>query len=246
MSKMKFYIYCFLLLNTFLIGCSKKNDEKTILEKRKNHQSFLARNRTRAQIVLKKDFNFYGIEIIYVQPGESYYQWFGHSLIRFVGSGKSPLEDITISFIADFNDDELDPIKAYYGGYEVLPVIKKWSGTIQEYIVTENRYIDRFIFLSTESQRNIILEELRDWIKDPKVPGTYSFRRNGCTALLLKLLAKATKVDGEKVVFPVEVVPYLKKIGLISWQYRRLNQRSNTLKLSSVISKKSYQRIKND
>jgi hypothetical protein len=227
-------------------SCSKKLNLREIEEKRKGHQQFLTENAQMASLILADDFNFHGIEVLYVQPGESYYQWFGHSLLRLVGSGVSPSEDLTVSFIADFNDDELDPVKAYYGGYEVLPVINTWRRTFKEYAIDEDRYIDRYVFLTSKNGRQNILTHLKSWIENPQIPGTYSFRRNGCTALLLRLLAKGAIVDGDKIVFPVEVVPYLSTLNLISWRFKRLNKNSTFHDKYRMIDKTVYQGVRDD
>lgn len=189
----------------------------------KNHQNYLDGVREKSQLILNEDFNFTGIEVVYVQTGKAYYSWLGHILLRFVGSGETPEKDLGVSFVADFNDYELDNLKAYYGGYQVLPVVDRWENYVSDYFKKENRYLDRFEYLSNEKTREKIKETLRSWIRNPDLAGTYSFRRNSCTALLIKLLASADQdINPKEILFPSEIVPYLKSLKKIGKSYSRI------------------------
>ncbi|WP_164848516.1 DUF4105 domain-containing protein [Halobacteriovorax sp. HLS] len=215
-----------------MISCSKETDPAAEEKFNTSHEKFLNDISKRSKKVLSEDFSFSGVELIYVQSGSIYYQWFGHVFIRFVGSGKTSDEDLGVSFIADFNEYALDNLKAYYGGYTVLPVVDKWENYVRDYTKVEKRYIDRYIFPTTLEQRNDLKKALKSWIKDPSIPGSYSFRRNGCTALLLKLIATFSKdIDSSKVLFPIEVVHYLQQKKKLSFRYERiLPENYNNLK----------------
>ncbi len=227
-----------LMILVTLLGCSKEPPTKEeLLKFETENQKFLDSVKKMSDLVLSSDFKIDGVEVVYVQAGEIYYQWLGHVLIRFVGSGKSPDQDLGVSFIADFNDFNLDNLKAYYGGYEVLPIIDKWENYINDYLVKEDRYIDRYILPLSKEQRKRLADVMKSWIKDPTIPGPYSFRRNSCTALLLRLLASVEeKINGDEVVFPVEVVPYLKSVGKINYRYERLDK-SNYIELQNKMVK---------
>tara|TARA_R110002072_G_scaffold534_4_gene3717 strand:+ start:1168 stop:1890 length:723 start_codon:yes stop_codon:yes gene_type:complete len=235
-----------LLLMTLILltSCFKDKSSESVkaLKFEQEHQEYLDSVKSKSSEILKESFDFQGIEVVYVQAGETYYQWLGHVLIRFVGSGKIPEEDYGVSFIANFNDYNLDNLKAYYGGYTVLPIIDNWGNYLKDYVVKEKRYMDRYIFPVNESVKNKIKETLKDWIVNPENAGTYSFRRNSCTALLLKLLAAGDKeVDGAKIAFPVEVVPYLQSIGKINHSYKRITV-DNYLDLANqIVPREKYE-----
>ncbi len=221
-----------------LFSCSKSKSKHEVDKFNQEHEAFLDKIKVLSNDILNENFNFKGIEIIYVQSGQAYYQWLGHVFLRFVGSGQSPSEDYGVSFIANFNEFNLDNYKAYYGGYTVLPIIDKWKNYINDYLIKEQRYMDRHIIPTNKEQRHKIKMTLRDWIVNPSLPGTYSFRRNSCTALLLKLLQAGLKqINGEKVVFPIEVITYLKSLNLISYSYKRINTNDKIFNMRLDISK---------
>ena len=189
--------YKLLILLSFLtlLACSKNESntsaKQTEAQFYKEHNQMLADNAKRVETILNDDFAFSGLEYIYVDFGKIYYSFWGHALIRFVGSGKSPNEDITLSFIADFNDYELDNWKAYFGGYEVLSVIKPLSAYMDEYIVGESRKMYRYVLNASQKEREKFLNIIRSWIKDTKKAGPYTFRVNNCSGLIMKSLHQA-------------------------------------------------------
>src|SRR5687768_3594837 len=47
--------------------------------------------------VLNEPVPFNRIELVHVGPGANYYSWWGHLLLRLVGSGATPDDDLTVS-----------------------------------------------------------------------------------------------------------------------------------------------------
>jgi len=175
-----------------LWSCSAKDQSKSaIAEFEKNHRAMLLENESRTNLILKDSFSFQGLELIYVGMGKKYYSYWGHALIRFVGSSENPNEDLTLSFIADFNDYNLDNIKAYFGGYDVLTIIKPLSKYMEEYIQEESREMRRYIIQSTQEQRDKFLSVIRHWIIDSRLAGPYTFRSNNCSGLIMKSLERS-------------------------------------------------------
>ena len=178
-----------LLLLLVVISCSGKDQSKAAKDAFYNeHNQMLFENKERSKLILKQDFEYRGLEFIYVDFGKIYYSFWGHGLVRFVGSGKTPLEDLTLSFIADFNDYNLDNMKAYFGGYDVLPELKPLKTYMDEYIKDESRFMHRYILQTTVEQRHKFLKLIQDWVRDNKKPGTYTFRENNCSGLIMKAL----------------------------------------------------------
>lgn len=187
------YLKCLILLVVILLAsCSDKSAKpQSKTEFFEEHNKMLQENKERVQAILSDDFQFQGLEFIYVDFGKVYYSWWGHALIRFVGSGATPNEDWTLSFIADFNDYELDNLKAYFGGYEVLTVMKPLRDYMDEYIKGESREMLRYPIVATREQELKFLLIIRDWIKDAKKAGAYTFRQNNCSGLMMKALYKS-------------------------------------------------------
>ncbi|MAE57753.1 MAG: hypothetical protein CME69_02670 [Halobacteriovorax sp.] len=236
-------IISFIIFILFTACSNSKSPELIAKEKEaflKEHNNFLRDIRKQSDYILSDKFNFDGIEVVYVQSGELYYQWFGHVFIRFVGSGENFSEDLGVSFIADFNDFNLDNLKAYYGGYTVLPVVDRWKNYVRDYTVKEKRYMDRYIIPMSKSEQEKVKQGLKSWIKDPSLPGTYSFRRNSCTALLLKLLALSNNGIKEPIAFPIEVITYLKEIEKVGHSYTRITPDNYQDVMLKVVDKKNY------
>lgn len=233
----------FLILFLSLSSCKESNVSDPIQDDfNQTHSQFLKENKKRAEKVLSNGFHYSGIEVIYVQSGESYYSWFGHVLLKFVGSAKNPKDDISISFIGDFNEVSMDIKKAYFGGYKTLIVIKKFREFIDEYTQKEGRYIERHIIPTSTEERSKILSVLRSWIKRPELAGDYAFRRNGCTALILKLLAKAIpEISPTQIAFPIEVIDYLKSRERISYSFEKITKRNYLEKSNQTLNEQSYQ-----
>lgn len=178
-----------LLILLMVISCSGKDQSKAAKDSfYQEHNQMLFENKERSKLILEDDFEYRGLEFIYVDFGKIYYSFWGHGLVRFVGSGKTPLEDLTLSFIADFNDYNLDNMKAYFGGYDVLPELKPLKTYMDEYIKEESRFMHRYILQTTVEQRDRLLKLIQDWVRDNKKPGTYTFRENNCSGLIMKAL----------------------------------------------------------
>lgn len=165
----------------------------------KKHDLDLEITKNYQEKILKDDFKFERLELIEVSPGEKYYTWWGHLLLRFVGSSASgnPEEDYALSFLADFNDYPVDKWKASVGGYVVMPKIALLSEYRNEYIKNEKRSMKFYKMNSDRVQNQRLLITLRTWINKPETPGTYNFFTNNCAILMNKILVEA-KILKEK------------------------------------------------
>ncbi len=239
--KLLAFVICLIL---GCISCNSKSEQDKIKEKKfySKHNQFLANNALRAKTILAEDFKFDGIEFLYVDLGPIYYSWWGHTVIRFVNSGLTPEEDLTVDFIADFNDYNLDNIKAYFGGYEVLPQVRQLKDLVQDYVVDEKRYLARYILPTNEKIKAELLRILRDWIQNPKNAGDYTFRKNNCSGILLKWLHQSGfELSDDYTYFPFDVPNELliKKIARTPPVY--VYKKEDSLK---AIDKRFYERCR--
>lgn len=179
----------------FMMDPPMSNKTAEYQEWAKKHERELALNRNYQSMVLDDRFKFERLELIEVSPGEKYYSWWGHILLHFVGSGPTADEDLVLSFLADFNDHPVDKWKASFGGYEVMPKLSMLKEYKEEYIKLESREMKSYVLLTNTEQQKNLLNILREWIKNPKKPGGYSFFYNNCVSLLNKLLYEAKILD---------------------------------------------------
>ncbi len=155
----------------------------------KEHNLELDRVKKHQALILSSDFKFDKLEYIEVSPGPRYYSWWGHCMIRLVGSGgANPENDLAISFLADFNDFPLNKLKASFGGYTVLVKVDTMAQFKIDYGKKENRTFDFYDLRTSTEQNKKFLEVLRLWITKPESPGTYSFFFKNCVGLMNQIL----------------------------------------------------------
>ncbi len=196
---------------------------KEYFEWKKNHDMELSRAKVFQQKLLSDQFSFNALQFIEVSPGEKYYSWWGHCLLRLVGSGENgPESDLAISFLADFNDFPLNKVKAGLWGYEVWVKVDTIEQYRKEYIAKENRSMDFYQLNSTEMQRLKLLDTLRLWIINPKSPGSYSFFFLNCVGLLNKLLFESGILpeSGFYGYFTKNLKTEYKKVGVLGDQLK--------------------------
>lgn len=200
-------LFLSMLMMSIIISCGNESSEKLSENKfYQNHNKFLEKNSQKSKIILDKNFKFDGIEFIYVDLGPVYYSWWGHTVIRFVNSGATPSEDITVDFIADFYEYNLDNWKGYFGGYEVLPQIRQLKDLIDDYTIKEKRFLARYILPIDDEIKINLLNKLRDWIVNPENAGTYTFRENNCSGILLKWLHQSGfELTSDYTYFPFDI-----------------------------------------
>jgi hypothetical protein len=230
---MKYYLLIFIFLS-----CQPKTEQKTStaqIKFEKKRLVNLEKNRISSEKFLRNIEQVKGLEIIYISPGKNYYSWLGHLILRFTRDSLDPAGDYSVSFVADFKDFKLDMIKAYFGGYEVLPEIKTFQEMIQDYVITEDRYMKRFKLKIEKTKLRSILSTLKQWILDPSIPGAYSFRRNSCTALPLRLLVNGMDIDPDYIGFPIDVVNYFKAKKLVEYSYPVLNKKNYQQELKNTV-----------
>ncbi|MFA6236576.1 MAG: DUF4105 domain-containing protein [Bacteriovorax sp.] len=221
MKKFKTHIMIFLGVLLFLgyhSALLQDRSSKEYYSWLKVHQDEIVRSQKKQKILLEKDFKFNGLEIIIVSEGEKYYSWWGHILLRLVGSGNdNPDEDLVISFLADFNDFPLNKLKAGLGGYEVMVKTDTLAQYKKEYMEKEHRTMSYSTLISTAEQNSRLLSTIRTWILNPKTPGLYSFFFKNCVGLMNHLLyeARILKQTGFYGYFPKYVISSYKNSGII-------------------------------
>jgi len=224
----------FILIAAILSACSGPSEleiREATLKRAQQNEKMLKENSNYLPLVEAPDFNFYGLEAIYVEIGRPYYSWIGHVFIRLVGSGKTPLEDLGISFLPMFDTPITENLRAYYGGdknkpgYPIFPVVKTWKEFLSDYVQKENRYVDRYVIKSTPELRKNFHKVLLSWMRDYKNIGEFSFKRGNCTYWQLELMKKSGfQVDPKVVVFPINFIYYLKEQNLLSFTYPRITK----------------------
>lgn len=221
MKKVQIYIILFIFSVIFLGYHSAPIQDRTSPEYHvwlNEHIHELARSKEKQKIILSDDFKFNNLEIVIVSEGEKYYSWWGHIMLRLVGSGNgNPDDDLAISFLADFNDFPLNKIKAGLGGYEVMVKTDTLAQYKKEYMEKEHRKMTYNTLLSTKDQNSRLLQTIRKWILNPKTAGIYSFFFKNCVGLMNHLLYEAgiLKEQGFYGYFPKYVINNYKSYGII-------------------------------
>lgn len=181
-----------LLVGLMLKGPTQDRKSDAYFAWRSQHEHELAINRLHQEAILSPHFKFDHLELVEVAPGKKYFSLWGHMMLRFAGSGgANPDQDLVLSFLADFNDFPVDDWKASTGGYVVMPKIGTVAQYKTEYTQGEGRTIFFHPIHATEEKEQLLLTTLRSWIKDPTLPGGYSFFYNNCVSLMTKLLVEA-------------------------------------------------------
>lgn len=236
-----------ILFLILILACSCSGPDSSVstdlLRKRlAERQKLFDENQKIQPLVTNDSFSFYGLEAIYVSIGRPYYSWIGHVFIRMVGSGKTPDDDLGISFLPVFDDASTDNLKAYYGGYPIFPVVKTWREFLHEYVEVENRTIDRHILLTSKAQRDNFKSTLRKWVKSPTEIGDFSFKRHNCTYWQLKLMKEAGfPVDPLNVVFPINFIYYLQDQKLITHTYTTVAKHNLDLTKNELLPRNKYE-----
>lgn len=154
-------------------------------------QEKLARDTWRKLVLLKSlNIENLGLEVWVAHPnGGSLESRFGHTFLRIVGSGKTPSEDIIISFIAQTPYDfrYLDGIT---GAYPVTIQAITLEQTLDQYVVNEGRVVTAIIVPSTNEGRRSLIENLIRMHKEPKNNGHYYFFGRNCTSVLQAILVQ--------------------------------------------------------
>jgi hypothetical protein len=171
------------------------------------------------KVLLDTNFNFDRVELIEVGPGKVYYSLWGHLILRFVGSGKTSEEDLSLSFLAYFSDFPVNRYKASFGGYTVLPKLAYYKNYVEEYQIEEKRFMHAYPITLTQNQKDTLLLKLRSWVIDKSKPGTYSFMLNNCVGVMIKLFIESDIIPKGQLVekrrYPNEVAGIFLKFGLI-------------------------------
>jgi len=166
--------------------------------------------------IFSPQFKFESLEVVYVGPGKPYFSWWGHLLLRFVGSGTQPEKDFAVGFVADFNDFPLNKYKGLMGGYTVMAKLDTLENYYRDYVVNQNREFVRYPLASTQLQRDLLKENLKAWIKDPTKPGSYSFAKNNCVGLMGNLLEESQfRIKGHDSFFPNDFIKNLSSMGVL-------------------------------
>ena len=195
----------------------KDNSSAAYYEWKAKHQADLDLNNSLQLLILNESFHFSEIELVEITPGQKYFSRWGHVMLRLKGSGGNDSQkDLAVSFLADFNDFPVNDLKASLGGY----VVQAKLGTIEQfendYVKIEGRRMFYHEIKTDQKRRDLFLKILRDWIRDPHLPGGYSFFYNNCVSLMVKLLSEAQIVERGLYGYWPKYVPYLfKKAGYL-------------------------------
>lgn len=183
---------------------------------KKEHDLLLAQQSKMAALLMGQDFKFNDVELIHVGPGPAYFSKWGHLMLRFKGSAPTLEDDLTLGFLADFNEFPYSRYKSIFGGYTVLPKLDTLSNYRVKYQQIENRTMDFYLLESSAPEREKLLRTLKQWLTDPRTPGTYTFFSNNCVGLMNRLLFESgifTETQLRDGYFPDDLPPLLKKKG---------------------------------
>lgn len=198
--------------------------------------------------ILSDDYSFSEIDYIHVQKGSKYYSWLGHSLLRF-RTKNNGMDDLTLGFVADFPKD-FDFMLAAFGGengYNPVLAIKSLKEYIKEYIVQEKRFMRFYKLKLNANQKEKVLTNLREWIKNPLLSGKYAYFKNSCTTYITKLLIQSNVTLNSHAGFPFYESPFfiipsrLPKLfflsGVSNYDYFELNEHMNLKEIKRILEK---------
>lgn len=221
MNKYSFIVLSIVVLAIFVWSQTgpfqdRSSDEYKIWHK--SHVAELERAYSFQKLILDNNFKFDSLQFVEVSPGSKYFSWWGHCLLRLVGSGKEgPDSDLMISFLADFNDFPLNKLKASFGGYDIFVKVDTLAQYKVDYSEKEDRTFDFYNLKTNTVQNNDVLTKLREWIRTPQSAGTYSFFFMNCVGLMNKLFfeTKILKENGYYGYFTKYVKYRYENVGLL-------------------------------
>jgi hypothetical protein len=154
-----------------------------------DRNDFLIKNQRSLAELLNSSDELYGIELIIAGPIDHQIESrFGHSLLRFVGSGRSPINDKVLSFGADIDEPILSYAKAVVGSYAIIAEVQSFGEFIKRYVENENRSLSRYIIPTTPEMRKNLIAKLRERVENPHKMGRYKYFTNNCVGALLAYL----------------------------------------------------------
>lgn len=194
----------------------RSGDTPEFQKYKEDHLGMLSRQGEMEQKFLASEFKFNSLELIHIGPGERYFSRWGHIMIRFVGSGSSPSEDLAVSFLADFNDFPVNDVKAFLGGYVVLPKLETMANYHREYFHGEKRFLHSYPLNLSTWESDKLTQTLKAWVKDKSLPGSYSFMSNNCVGLVHRLFEDSGfTLKGDRSYFPGATPAFYYQAGLI-------------------------------
>ena len=182
--------------------------------------------------ILQNDFTFNSVEFVFVGPGAKYFSRWGHVFIRFVGSHPTNKnEDLTLSFLVDANEYNVDNWKGFFGGkYRIYPLINLISDHINHYVNEEHRFLKFYKVNINEKIKSLMIENLRKYILNRDILGSWSFYNNNCTNLLNRYFKESGILSPieEKVgaLYPVEIIENYQKNNILSQQFNECSTSS--------------------
>jgi hypothetical protein len=136
-----------------------------------------------------------GIELITGGPSSAHLQsrW-GHVSIRFVGSGDTQIEDITMEALGLNSPDDAFKetiVKGTNGGYPIFIMFTSIGDIVRQYYFNENRGYSRTIIPSNRKLRIAVLQVIEDWLTTQVGTDRYYFFSNNCASFMAALLDRA-------------------------------------------------------
>jgi len=164
-----------------------------------------------------------GLELISGGPSSAaaQSQW-GHTSMRFVGSGASALEDIVVEAMAlspptDKSSDVI--INGVSGNYAIVLHFGSLGNLIQSYYFSETRGYSRTIIPSTRELRQSLLNTLSEVNQVRIGKDRYYFFTNNCTSYLAWLLETTgfNQVSPPTPFLPARVNLHLRRSFISPW-----------------------------
>ncbi len=145
-----------------------------------------------------------GIEILVAGKGRGLESSFGHAFLRLVGEDGNWANDTVVGFVADPNqvyksEKEREGVSTFKffsgfvtGSYPVSMQVSTLYDFWSQYVIREGRSIERKIILSTEEDRQRLLDTLDEMKNHPNEKlGHYSFLSKNCASLVLESLVNS-------------------------------------------------------
>ncbi len=104
-----------------------------------------------------------GLELLIADTTKSQIESrFGHALFRFVDKNRLAGNDLVIGFVAQVDTPILNYFKGVFGGYALVPEVRPLRDFHQQYSVSQQRFLDRYVLSSDDNLRKLVFDKLRE------------------------------------------------------------------------------------
>ena len=165
-----------------------------------------------------------GIELLVAEKSSKTFEsrW-GHVMLRLVDDNLDLFDDQIISFGASISGDQVNYARAASGGYPLQMHVTDMGDTIREYVIDQNRSLNRLVLPMSSAQREAFVRSVRYLESHSAYLGNYDFLQNNCVVGIVTLLkmsgfyvSREDVIDSQPSLFSL-VLPTLTPVDLIQY-----------------------------